>query len=120
MTDANIAVARSGETSRQAIWRDELVKSGIRGRGGQMLRIAELETIPGLRHLHASGNFTETGDRIVVSFGPEHAALEQRQVELALAEAETLRPAPKFVVFCAFTFDPEAAKDIGEVNWPGR
>ena len=23
------------------------------------------------------------------------------------------------VVFCAFTFDPEAAKDIDEVDWPG-
>jgi adenine-specific DNA-methyltransferase len=40
-------------------------------------------------------------------------------VELALTEAETLRPSPKFILFCAFTFDPEAAKDIDEVNWPG-
>lgn len=118
-TDASVAIARSGETSRQAMWRDELIKGGIRGRGGQMLRIAELETIPGVRHLHASGAFTDTGERVVVSFGPEHAALEQRQVELALTEAEKLRPAPKFVVFCAFAFDPEAAKDIDEVNWPG-
>ena len=23
------------------------------------------------------------------------------------------------IVFCAFTFDPEAAKDIDEMNWPG-
>ena len=23
------------------------------------------------------------------------------------------------MLFCAFTFDPEAAKDIDEVNWPG-
>jgi adenine-specific DNA-methyltransferase len=117
--EANVAIARSGETSRQAIWRDELIKSGIRGRAGQMFRISELETIPGVRHLHATGAFTDTGDRVVVSFGPEHAALEQRQVELALTEAEKLRPAPKFVVFCAFAFDPEAAKDIDEVNWPG-
>jgi len=117
--DVTVAIARSGETSRQAMWRDELLKSGIRGRGGQMLRLAELETVPGLRYLHATGNLTETGERTVISFGPEHAALEQRQVELALTEAEKLRPAPKFVVFCAFTFDPEAAKDIDEVNWPG-
>ena len=40
-------------------------------------------------------------------------------MELALNEAETLRPSPKFILFCAFTFDPEAAKDIDEVNWPG-
>ncbi len=117
--EADVAVARSGETSRQGQWRDELMKTGIRGKGGQMLKFAEVEPIPGLRYLHATGTFAENGDRVVVSFGPEHAALEQRQVELALSEAEKLRPAPKFIVFCSFTFDPEAAKDIDEVNWPG-
>lgn len=117
--EADETVARSGETSRQGSWRDELLKTGVRGKGGAMLRFAEFETLPGLRYLHASGSLAETGERVVVSFGPEHAALEQRQVELALSEAETLRPAPKFILFCAFTFDPEAAKDIDEVNWPG-
>jgi adenine-specific DNA-methyltransferase len=54
-----------------------------------------------------------------VRFGPEHAALEQRQVTLALNEAEKLRPAPKFIIFASFEFDPEAAKDIDETKWPG-
>ncbi|WP_211371336.1 hypothetical protein [Paracoccus limosus] len=116
---ADETVARSGETSRQALWRDELLKTGVRGKGGAMLRFAEFETLPGLKYIHASGSLAETGERVVVSFGPEHAALEQRQVELALTETETLRPSPKFILFCAFTFDPEAAKDIDEVNWPG-
>ena len=113
------SIARQGETSRQATWRDELLRTGIRGKGGQRLRIAELETVPGLKFIHASGTMAESGERVLVSFGPEHAALEQRQVALALTEAEKLRPAPKFIVFCAFTFDPEAAKDIDEINWPG-
>ena len=52
----------------------------------------------------------------MVSFGPEHAALEQRQVEHALREAGELFPLPKMIVFCAFTFDPEAAKDIDAVK----
>lgn len=117
--DASVAVARSGETSRQTTWRDELLRTGIRGKGGHILQLTELETVPGLKHIHASGTFKESGDRVLVSFGPQHAALEQRQVSLALSEAEKLRPAPKFIVFCAFTFDPEAAKDIDEVNWPG-
>jgi len=117
--EANDSIARTGETSRQSLWRDELLKTGVRAKGGARLSFAEFETLPGLRHLHASGSLTDTGERVVVSFGPEHAALEQRQVELALTEAETLRPAPKFILFCAFTFDPEAAKDIDEVNWPG-
>ncbi len=117
--EADVTIARSGETSRQSLWRDELLKTGVRAKGGAMLRFAEFETLPGLRHIHASGSLAETGERVVVSFGPEHAAMEQRQVELALSEAETLRPAPRHILFCAFTFDPEAAKDIDEVNWPG-
>jgi adenine-specific DNA-methyltransferase len=45
--------------------------------------------------------------------------LEQRQVNQALQEAQTLVPQPKVIVFAAFQFDPEAAKDIDETNWPG-
>ena len=116
---SDASISRFGETSRQSTWRDELIKTGIRGKGGQKLKFAELEPIPGLRNLHASGTVTDTGERVVVSFGPEYAALEQRQVELALKDAEKLRPSPKFVVFCAFAFDPEAAKDIDEINWSG-
>ena len=56
---------------------------------------------------------------MAVSFGPEHAPLEQRQVEIALEEAGQLKPTPQVVVFAAFQFDPEAAKDIDETKWPG-
>ncbi|TXJ06870.1 MAG: site-specific DNA-methyltransferase, partial [Alicycliphilus sp.] len=116
---ADNSLARSGHTSRQHAWRDELLKTGIRGKGGQMLRFAELEVLPGTACLHASGSLVESteagglgGERVVVSFGPEHGALEQRQVEQALSEAGELFPRPKMIVFCAFAFDPEAAKDI--------
>jgi adenine-specific DNA-methyltransferase len=118
-TQPDESIARSGATSRQSQWRDELLKTGARAKGGAMMTFADFETLPGTKHLHASGSVADSGERVVVSFGPQHAALEQRQVELALAEAEKLRPSPKFVLFCAFAFDPEAAKDIDEVNWPG-
>ncbi|MEQ5778525.1 site-specific DNA-methyltransferase [Thalassospira sp. NFXS8] len=117
--EANSTVARSGETSRQSFWRDELLKTGARGKGGKMMTFAEFETLPGTKYLHASGSVADTGERVVVSFGPEHAALEQRQVEEAMNEAYTLMPKPKFILFCAFTFDPEAAKDIDEMKVPG-
>jgi adenine-specific DNA-methyltransferase len=116
--EADVAIARSGESARQHSWRDELLKTGIRGKGGQMLKFADLETLPDAPHLHVSGHL-DSGERVVVSFGPEHAALEQRQVALALNEAEKLRPAPKFIIFASFEFDPEAAKDIDETKWPG-
>jgi adenine-specific DNA-methyltransferase len=109
--DADASIARSGESARQHAWRDELLKTGIRGKGGQMLKFAELETLPDTRYLHCSGHL-DSGERVVVSFGPEHAAMEQRQVEMAIREAGELFPRPKMIVFCAFTFDPEAAKDI--------
>jgi adenine-specific DNA-methyltransferase len=110
--EADAAIARSGESKRQHSWRDELLKTGIRGKGGQMLKFAELEALPDTKYLHCTGHVTDTGERVVISFGPEHAALEQRQVELAMREASDLFPRPKMIVFCAFTFDPEAAKDI--------
>ena len=131
---ADASIARSGETLRQGEWRDELLRAGIRGKAGQHIRFARLEPLPGCRHLHADGEtrpndagadqVREVGaasevQRIVVAFGPEHAPLEQRQVAQAIEEAQTLVPKPKLIVFAAFQFDPEAAKDIDETHWPG-
>ena len=130
---ADDTVARSGETLRQSDWRDELLRTGIRGKAGQFVRFARLEPLPDCRNLHADGETLPNDDgadalaegaasraqRVAVSFGPDHAPLEQRQVNQALQEAETLRPSPKVIVFAAFQFDPEAAKDIDETNWPG-
>jgi adenine-specific DNA-methyltransferase len=117
---ADASIARSGETQRQGEWRDELLKAGIRGKSGQRIAFSRVEPLPGTRWLHADAETKEDRpQRAVISFGPEHAPLEQRQVELALDEAETLRPKPKMIVFAAFQFDPEASKDIDETNWPG-
>ena len=131
---ADASIARAGETRRQGDWRDELLKTGIRAKADQRIRFARLEPLPGARYLHAEGDTLPNADgadgfrdngaaadaqRIVVSFGPEHAPLEQRQVEKAIEESQTLVPRPKVVVFAAFQFDPEAAKDIDETRWPG-
>lgn len=117
---ADQAVARSGETARQRDWRDELLKTGIRGKAGQRIQFSRMEPLPGTRWLHADAETkVEKPERVVVSFGPEHGPLDQRQVVLALEEAQTLVPPPRLVIFAAFEFDPEAAKDIDETNWPG-
>ena len=128
------SVARSGETLRQAEWRDELLKTGIRGKASQFIHFSRLEPLPGCRHLHADGETlpndlgadsvrdrgaARASQRVVVSFGPDHAPLEQRQVAQALEEAHSLVPMPRVIVFAAFQFDPEAAKDIDETRWPG-
>jgi len=131
---ADASIARSGETLRQGEWRDELLRTGIRGKAGQHIRFARLEPLPGCRWLHADGEsrlndegkdqVREKGaayaaQRIVVSFGPEHAPLESRQVAQAIEEAHTLVPKPKLIVFAAFQFDPEATKEIDGIKWPG-
>ena len=46
---ADETVGRSGETLRQSDWRDELLKTGIRGKGGQFIRFARLEALPDCR-----------------------------------------------------------------------
>ncbi len=118
--EADAAIARTGETQRQGDWRDELLKTGIRGKGGQRIEFSRVEPLAGTRWLHADAETKEDKpQRVVVSFGPDHAPLEQRQVALAIEEAQTLVPKPKIIVFAAFQFDPEAAKDIDETNWPG-
>lgn len=132
--EADTSIARSGETLRQNEWRDELLRAGIRGKSGQHIRFARLEPLPGCRWLHADGATRPSDEgkdkvheaptayvsqRIVVSFGPEHGLLEQRQVAMAIEEGQTLAPKPTLIVFAAFQFDPEASKDIDELNWPG-
>ena len=130
---ADASVARSGETLRQSEWRAELLKTGIRGKSGQRISFSRVEPLP-CRWLHADAE-TKPDDsghdgirepvtayqplRAVISFGPEHAPLEQRQVELALQEAGHLKPTPTIIIFVALQFDSEAAKDIDETNWPG-
>ena len=130
---ADETVARSGETLRHSEWCDELLKSGVRGKGGQRIMFSRIEpsacrwiSVDAETKPDDSGALSVnepdtayTPRRAAIVFGPEHAPLEQRQVENALQEAATLIPKPELVVFVAFQFDPEAAKDIDEVDWPG-
>jgi len=85
----DVSVARYGETLRQRQWRDELLQCGIRGKGGQRIEFARLEALGATRWLQCEGETKgERVERVVVSFGPEHAPLEQRQVEMALTSID--------------------------------
>ena len=135
--NADNSIVRSGETLRQSEWRQELMRTGIRGKNKQIITFTRVEPFSGAKWLHADAetlpeakskilfekekqmSFDDQPQRVVISFGPEHSPLEQRQVELAIDEASHLVPKPKMIVFAAFQFDPEAAKDIDETKFPG-
>lgn len=109
------SVARSGETLRQAQWRDELLKTGVRAKAGRKLEFTRIEPMSGTRWIQCEAETREDKpQKVFVVFGPEHAPLEQRMVENAWQESRAFKP--DILLFCAFQFDDEAAKDIDELK----
>ncbi len=107
-------------SAKQADWRDQLLATGILGRGGSRLTFSRVEPLSGTKFLQAEAETKEEiPRRAVICFAGETKPLDARMVELAMDEAETMRPAPKLIIFAAFQFDPEAAKNIDEAKWPG-
>ncbi|MDR2344919.1 MAG: site-specific DNA-methyltransferase [Planctomycetaceae bacterium] len=114
--DADKSIARSGETIRQSNWKDELLRTGVRSKGGKKIEFTRVESLSGTKFLQAEAETKDSAQRVFICFGPEHAPLEQRTVELAINEAQNLKPSAQIILFCAFQFDEEAAKDIDETN----
>ena len=114
------SISRTHENKRQQDWRDEMLNTGVRGKGGQKIEFSRMESHPASQWIHATGETKEAEPKsVAVSFGPEHSPLEQKQVALAIAEAQKLVPSPELVIFASLQFDPEAAKDIDELRYPG-
>lgn len=114
-TGSDTSIARSGETNRQAEWRDELLRAGVRAKGGNIIQFTRVEPLAGTKYIQAEAETKEdVPKKVLVVFGPEHAPLEQRMVENAWQEARALKP--DMLLFCAFQFDEEAAKDIDELT----
>ena len=114
-SEADESITRTGETLRQDQWRDELQRTGVRGKGGAMLQFSRIEAQEGTRYIQAVGEVKNgKPQKVLIVFGPEHAPLDARVVELAIEEARQLKP--DMLLFCAFQFDEEAAKDIDETS----
>jgi adenine-specific DNA-methyltransferase len=110
--------AKSDYSAKQADWRSELLATGILGRRGAKILFSRVEPLSGTTWLHAEAETKEAEPRrAVICFAGETKPLDARAVSLALDEAEALRPAPKLIIFAAFQFDPEAAKDIDDTIW---
>lgn len=111
------SVARRGATLRHTEWRDELLKTGLRGKGGHHIDFVRVEPLSGTRWLHADAETKGVKpERVVISFGPEYSLLDRNQVELAWEEARTLSPRPAIIVLAAFEFDPDAAREIDSLT----
>jgi adenine-specific DNA-methyltransferase len=118
--EPDFSIVRTGETLRQAEWREELLKTGIRAKNAQKIEFSSVEPLPGTQFLHALAETKEyPHQRVVISFGYEYAPLEKTQIQLAISEAKQLVPQPEMIVFAAFEFDPEAARNIDEINSEG-
>ena len=109
-------LSQTGETGNQAFYRDELKTTGVRTTGGNKIEFSTVEPMLATRFIHARGTIIEGNQtkQAYISFGPEFGPLEQRQVEGAMDEVREIRDKPDFVIFAAFHFDPEAAKDIDQ------
>jgi adenine-specific DNA-methyltransferase len=112
-------LATSDTSSKQSEWRDQLKSTGIIARGGEIIKFSRVDPLVGTKFLQAEA---ETKDEVprkaVICFANESAPLDSKTVASALDEAELIRPLPKLIIFCAFQFDPEAAKFIDETKWP--
>jgi adenine-specific DNA-methyltransferase len=114
---ADGTISRSGATLHESDWRSEILRNGVRGVGGNFIKFARVEPLGATIFIHAEGETIEQEpQRVAISFGPDYAPLEQRQVEGAWREAQKLNPTPSILLFSAFQFDPEAAKDIDEMD----
>lgn len=107
-------------SNKQTDWRDELLATGILGRNGAKIEFSRVEPLTGTKFLQAEAETKEKEPRrAVICFAGETKPMDSRMVAMALDEMEDMRPSPKLIIFAAFQFDPEAAKDIDDLEWPG-
>ncbi len=110
-------------------------RTGIRGKKGQYILFSRVEPLPGTRWLHAEAETKpndkgadqvkdpegSTASRSGWSFrsAPSMRRWNRGRWSWRSRKRRRLVPKPKIIVFAAFQFDPEAAKDIDETDWPG-
>lgn len=92
-----------------------MLRTGVRAKSGTLIHFNRVEPKQGTRFIQAEAETKEDiPKKVLVVFGPEHAPLEQRTVENAWQESRAFKP--DVLLFCAFQFDSEAAKDIDELT----
>lgn len=119
-TSAPTPVYSDDLTAKQANWRDELLATGILAKNGSKLEFSRVEPLSGTVYLQAEAETKEEQPkRAVICFGSETKIMDARMVEMALNEAEELRPKPNYIIFAAFQFGPEASHILDDTKWAG-
>jgi DNA modification methylase/superfamily II DNA or RNA helicase len=109
------AVIDEDYSAKQSDWREELLATGILGRGGNKIEFSRVEPLSGTVYLQAEAETKEdTPRRAVICFAGETMPLDVRMVEMALDEVDQMTPIPALVIFAAFQFDPVAARMIDD------
>lgn len=109
-----VDLAKSGDTALYQKWIDELKTTGIRAVGGQFIQFSRIAHKEGSSYLQAEGDVMD-GENIAkanIFFGGEYGPVDQIAVEKAIEETINEKEKARYLIFCAFQFDPEASKDI--------
>ena len=106
-------------STKQNAWRTELLSTGIIGKYGNKLDFSRIEPLEGSTFFQAEGETKEdVPKRAIICFGSETKVMDARYIDMALNEAQNMRPTPQYIIFAAFQFGPEAAQMVDDVVWP--
>jgi len=99
---------------------NEIYSTGIQTIKGKKIQFLNLEKSKGFKHIHAVGQieYEKLNKTVYISFGPNYGPLEQTQVENAVYELRENFKDESLLIFCSFHFDPEASKDIDNLEHP--
>ena len=99
---------------------NEINTTGIQTIEGKKIKLLNLEKTKAFRNIHAIGQieYEQSHKTAYISFGPNYGPLEQTQVENAVFELRENLKEDSLLIFCSFHFDPEASKDIDNLEHP--
>ena len=106
------------EGARQSNWREQLLATGIRTKGGSRIRFSRVEQMTGTRWLNAKAWTDElTPKTALICFADTSTLMDSKRVALAMDELK-YQERPDFLVYAAFQFNPESQDLIANMNLP--
>ena len=93
-SELNQVILQNQSASNQKQWRDELLKTGVRGKSGQKIEFTRVESHPATKWLHGDAETKEDKPkRVMVSFGPEACTI--RTAPSSISDRRSSNSSPK-------------------------